>query len=213
MRRLPVYLLIDVSYSMDGEPLRAVQHGVETLSSRLCRNPHALETAYLSVLTFANDVQVDVELTELALFQSPTLKTRGMTSLGLGLKELSLQIKNEVKLSTRDQKGDWKPLIFIMTDGSPTDDWKRGLVDFKQVSSGVVVACAAGEGANIDVLKEITPNVVKLTTLDEGTIGEFFKWVSSSIEVSSTKIETTGEEMNDLFELPPPPQGIDLVKH
>ncbi|TKG95196.1 VWA domain-containing protein [Puteibacter caeruleilacunae] len=213
MRRLPVYLLIDVSYSMKGAPLNAVQSGVEKLATELRRNPHALETAYLSVLTFADNAKVDVELTELPMFQAPIFETRGLTALGKGLKELSARISQEVRKSTQEQKGDWKPLVFIMTDGAPTDNWKVGLKEFQSIKTGVVVACAAGKGADTTVLKEITPNVVKLATADEDSIGEFFKWVSASVGISSTKVESSGKEADNFGELPPPPKGIDLVKH
>ena len=213
MRRLPVYLLIDVSYSMSGEPLNAVQNGVEKLASELRKNPHALETAYLSILTFADDAKVDVPLTELPTFQTPKFKTRGMTALGKGLEEVSKRIAIEVKKTTTEQKGDWKPLVFIMTDGVPTDKWRNGLTEFKKANTGIVVACAAGQGADTSVLQEITPNVVKLSTADEESIGEFFKWVSASVEVSSTKVESSGQQTDNFGELPPPPKGIDLVKY
>lgn len=52
MRRLPVYLLLDTSGSMYGEPIEAVKNGVQTLISTLRSDPYALETAYISVLTF-----------------------------------------------------------------------------------------------------------------------------------------------------------------
>lgn len=213
MRRLPVYLLIDVSGSMSGEPINAVQNGMDKLASELRKNPYALETAWLSVLTFGSDAVVEVELTELPSFQPPKLKIKGATSLGKGLKLLAEKISSEVKKSTPEQKGDWKPLVFIMTDGGPTDSWRAGLEEFKKQKSGIVVACAAGSGADISVLLEITPHVVKLETPDEESIGEFFKWVSSSVQVSSTKVESSGQDADNFGELPPPPKGIDLVKH
>ena len=52
MRRLPVYLLLDTSGSMHGEPIEAVKNGVQTLLTTLKQDPYALETAYVSVITF-----------------------------------------------------------------------------------------------------------------------------------------------------------------
>lgn len=51
-RRLPVYLLLDCSGSMFGEPIEAVRQGLKALLSELRGDPMALETAYLSVITF-----------------------------------------------------------------------------------------------------------------------------------------------------------------
>lgn len=73
-RRLPVYLLLDVSGSMMGEPITAVQNGVQTLVSALNGDPQALESAYLSVITFSNSAQQVVPLTELNQFVPPQLQ-------------------------------------------------------------------------------------------------------------------------------------------
>ena len=51
-RRLPVYLLLDCSGSMVGEPIEAVKNGVKHLLEELKGSPQALETAYISVITF-----------------------------------------------------------------------------------------------------------------------------------------------------------------
>ncbi|BDD05715.1 vWA domain-containing protein [Aureibacter tunicatorum] len=212
MRRLPVYLLVDTSYSMEGQALSAVQNGLENLVAELRRNPYALETAYLSLISFSSNAETLIPLTELMDIQLPVLKTTGATSLGEALELVAVKSQLEVKKSSYDAKGDWKPLVFIMTDGVPTDDWKKGLAEFQAQSWGVVVACGAGPNADLSVLSQITPNVVSLETADEDTIGDFFKWVSSSIGVSSTKVESTGQEVSDLGELPAPPKGINLVK-
>src|SRR4028119_2286837 len=52
MRRLPVYLVLDCSGSMTGEPMEAVRQGMKTLLGELKSDPQALETVYLSVITF-----------------------------------------------------------------------------------------------------------------------------------------------------------------
>lgn len=100
-------------------------------------------------------------------------------------------IAKEVQKTTADTKGDWRPLVFLMTDGSPNDDWRKGLNDFKAARTGVVVACAAGHDADTSVLKEITEIVVQLDTADSSTIKAFFKWVSASISVGSQKVESS----------------------
>ncbi|MDR1084020.1 MAG: VWA domain-containing protein [Deltaproteobacteria bacterium] len=213
MRRLPVYLVLDVSGSMFGEPIEAVKAGVLSMQSALRKDPQALESAYISVLTFSDQVKQVVELTEVAGFTVPELKAGGSTSLGLALKEVTKCANAEVTKTTASEKGDWKPMVFIMTDGTPTDDITSGLSDFKAYKWGVVVACAAGSGARTDVLTQIAgENVVVLETADSNSIAAFFRWVSSSISTTSKKVES-GSDLSGLNTLPPPPSEISLFKN
>ncbi|SFE66549.1 vWA domain-containing protein [Flavobacterium xueshanense] len=211
MRRLPVYLLLDTSGSMSGEPIEAVKNGVQIMISSLRQNPQAIETAFLSVITFDSTAQQIIPLTDLASFQMVDIKATGVTALGEALKLVANKIENEVQKTTTEQKGDWKPLVFIMTDGIPTDDWQSGLNEFKKSKVAFTVACAAGSGADTDILKQITENVVSLDTADSASIGKFFQWVTASIGVSSTKVEDSGKEVTGLSELPPPPSELNIV--
>lgn len=170
MRRLPVYLLLDCSGSMYGEPIEAVKNGVQVLVSTLRQDPYALETAYLSIITFDSSAKQVTPLTELSSFQQPTIEANGCTALGEALSLLANRVDQEVTKTTAEQKGDWKPLVFIMTDGVPTDDLNKGLAEFKKRKFGMVVACAAGQGADTNVLKQITESVVQLDTADSSTI-------------------------------------------
>ena len=202
MRKLPIYLLLDTSGSMHGEPIEAVKNGVDMLVSTLLSDPYALETAYLSVITFDSAAQQLVPLTELPKFQAPQLQAAGCTALGGALALLAQRIDTEVTTTTAEQKGDWRPLVFIMTDGKPTDDLQFGLEQFRQRKTGMVVACAAGQ---------ITPNVVQLATADSSTIKAFFKWVSASISTSSKAVENAAKETTSFSELPPPPPEVNIV--
>jgi uncharacterized protein YegL len=211
MRKLPVYLLLDTSGSMSGEPIEAVKNGVQIMISSLRQNPQAIETAYLSVITFDNSARQIIPLTDLSSFQMKDIQATGTTALGDALKVVSNCIDNEVAKTTHETKGDWKPLVFIMTDGVPTDNWQSGLNEFKKRKVAFTIACAAGDGADTNLLKQITDNVVSLDTADSQSISKFFAWVSASIGVSSSKVEESGKEVAGLNELPPPPAELNIV--
>jgi len=211
MRKLPVYLLLDTSGSMHGEPIEAVRNGMQTLVSALRQDPHALESAYLSVITFAETAAQVVPLTELAQFQLPALTASGTTSMGAALTLLAERVQAEVAKTTADQKGDWKPIVFMMTDGAATDDLTAGIGAIKAARIGTLIACAAGPAANTAELQRITDSVVRLDTTDSITIRAFFKWVSASIATTSQKVDLNKKEAAGLLDLPPPPPEINVV--
>ena len=211
MRKLPVYVLLDTSGSMMGEPIEAVKNGVQVMISSLRQNPQAIETAFLSIITFNSTAQQVVPLTDLSSFQTPDIQASGTTALGGALELVSTCIDNEVASTTAESKGDWKPLIFIMTDGIPTDNIQKGLTELKKRHTAIIVACAAGSGADTSFLKQITENVVSLDTADSQSISKFFAWVTASIGVTSSKVEDSGKEATGLNELPPPPSELNIV--
>ena len=167
VRRLPVYLLLDCSGSMYGERIEAVKQGVKSLVTELKGDPQALETAYISVITFSNTAKQDAALTELMLFKEPELKASGATMFGRALNLLMDCINTEVRKSTETQKGDWRPLVFILTDGAPSDveDFKQSAEKLKAMKIANIVACAAGADADTTYLKMITDNVLMMNTL------------------------------------------------
>lgn len=210
IRRLPVYLLLDCSGSMTGEPIEAVRQGVKALLDELRSDPQAMETAYLSVIQFASDAQQTVPLTELMLFQEPAISAGGATSMGEALEVLLDCANKEVRKSTADQKGDWRPLVFILTDGNPTDPdtFDRVAPIVKSSKFANIIACAAGSDVETKYLKKITDNVLLLNSLTPGALAEFFKWVSSSIKLSSKSVDASPAEG---FSLPAPPAGFVVV--
>jgi len=180
---------------MTGEPIEAVKNGVQMMVHSLRQNPQAIETAFVSIITFDSEAKQLIPLTDLASFQTIDLKAAGTTALGAALSLLADKLENEVTKTTLEQKGDWKPIVFIMTDGVPTDDWQAGFQKLKAVKKGLIVGCAAGNNANDKVLKEIADQVVRLSNTDADSIGKFFQWVSASIATTSTKVEETGIDL------------------
>ncbi len=209
-RRLPVYLLLDCSGSMMGEPIEAVRQGIKALLSELRGDPQALETAYLSVITFDSRARQIMPLTELMMFREPELNAGGATSLGAALNVLIDCVENEVRKASDTQKGDWRPLVFILTDGSPTDieDFNNAVRRVKDLKAANIIACAAGSSAKTSYLKQITENVLMMNTLSAGDMAQFFAWVSGSIKMSSKSMDAApGTPVT----LPPPPEGFVIV--
>jgi uncharacterized protein YegL len=209
IRRLPVYLVLDCSGSMTGEPIEACRQGVKALLADLRGDPQALETAFLSVITFNNSAQQVCPLTELTAFAEPALAASGTTALGDALRLLEQCLDREVRKSTPTQKGDWKPLVFLMTDGQPDAGWEPAADAIKAKRVGKVIACAAGPAANSTLLKRITEDVVELSNLQPDQLKAFFKWVSSSIKMTSQNIDRPATVLER--DLPPPPAGIVIV--
>ena len=211
MRRLPVYLVLDTSGSMLGEPIESVKNGIQVMVSALLQDPYALETAFLSIITFDSSARQLAPLTELTSFQLPDLQANGTTALGEALSLLAQKIDSEVTKSTAEVKGDWNTLIFLMTDGEPTDDWQNGVAALKKMKTGMLIACADGAKANTCILKQLTEIVVQLDTADSATINSFFKWVSASVTTGSQKIDSGFGEAATLKDLPPPPPEVNIV--
>ena len=111
-------------------------------------------------------------------------------------------------MGSREQKGDWMPLLFLLTDGKPSDlmVYEEAIKRIKQHQFTNIVACAAGPKAKTEPLKKLTENVFTLDTMDSSTFKKFFQWVTINVQQGG---RTMG--VSEQTELPAPPAEVNLV--
>ena len=219
MRRLPVYLLLDTSGSMAGSPIQAVRLGVEQFQKEVDSDPFAKESVYMGVITFGGEAQfVTKGLISfedfLGEFHPDSLSADGQTPLGQALWLLVESLDKDVKSSVKGgEKGDWKPLVFIYTDGEPTDEWqepRQVILDrtSKKVINMITVGC--GPRINEQNLKEIAIGPTFKMNNDDASFKRFFQWVSQSVRAASKAVSQPGGGDKPAT-LPPPPDGIQYI--
>lgn len=210
MRRLPVYILLDTSGSMRGEPIHSVNVGLQSMLSALRQDPYALESVHLSIITFDLEAKVYLPLTPLDQVQLADIDvpSAGATFMGAALELLAEQVNQQLQKSNDEVKGDWRPLLFVMTDGSPSDvyAYQQAIPVIQQLNFASIVACAAGPKAKQEHLLQLTDKVVVLDTMDAASFAGFFKWVSASVVLGSSSAGISGS-----VSLPPPPPEVQLV--
>lgn len=190
MRRLPVYFVIDVSDSMVGEPLEAVNDGLSKCMEVLRSDPYALETAFINVIAFAGKVEKLVDMEEAYLCRMPEFNVGAGTSFGKALDFLMKDIEANVRKGTHEVKGDWRPVVFFFTDGNPTDNYERVLERWKKnyAMKCNTVMIALGKSVCLSTAQEITEDVIQIKDSTPSRIKNVFKWISSSVQSHSASV-------------------------
>lgn len=183
MRRLPIFLVVDISESMAGESHRQMQEAINRLVQRLRCDPYALESVHISVIAFAGAAGVIAPLTELMSFYAPRLPMGSGTSLGAALELTMNEIQKNVVVSQADKKGDFKPLVYVLSDGVATDDTHRTINrwqnEFKHRAK--LIAVGLGNFANLSALNQIAELTFRI---DDQDLEEAYLALTRSIEDS-----------------------------
>ncbi len=218
-RRLPVYLLLDTSGSMAGAPIQALRLGVEQFKKEVESDPFAKESVYMGIITFGGEAEfVTKGLVPFENFsrefRTDSLIANGQTPLGQALWLLVESLDKDIRSSVKGgEKGDWKPLIFILTDGEPTDEWQEPQQvilnrSSKKVINMITVGC--GPRINEQNLKDISIGPTFKMDNDDASFKRFFQWVSQSVRVASKAVSQFGGG-DKPADLPPPPDGIQYI--
>lgn len=202
MRRLPVFFVLDCSESMIGENYSGMENGFETIVRSLRTNPHALETVHIAVIAFAGIAKTIAPLLELVSFYPPKLPIGSGTNLGEALDVLMKEIDKSVTKTTQEVRGDWRPIIYLFTDGKPTDNSTPAIEKWKKqyASGATMVAVGLGQAADFKALRELTENVILFENSEPGDFTKFIDWITASVLAQSKSVRE-GTQAGDVINL------------
>jgi uncharacterized protein YegL len=191
--RCPVILLLDTSTSMTGDPVQALMRGVRVFKEEIHRNTKASLTVEVAVVSFG-PVQLLQDFVTIEHFTPPTLEAEGLTPIGEAI-EFSLDLleaRKDIYKSYGIQY--YRPWIFMITDGAPTDDWQAAAqrLHVGEEDGRYSFFSVAVEGADIPKLKQISPPNRPPILLNGLDFQELFIWLSNSMKrVSSGRVGET----------------------
>lgn len=178
--RCACLLLLDVSGSMGGQPINELNAGLATFKSELSTDSLAMKSVEVGIITFG-PVDVVLPFQSAETFYPPILNAQGDTPMGTAI-EQGLEM---VRLRKEEYRANgvsyYRPWVFLITDGSPTDSWHRAaqLVREGEASKSFAFFAIGVKGANMETLKQIS--VREPLMLDGLKFSNLFSWLSSSL--------------------------------
>lgn len=183
--RVPIALCLDVSGSMEGEPIQELNQGVRLFLESLQEDPIARFSAEVAIVTFSDSAVLHLDFQSLErIKEAPVLSAFGQTDLGGGVL-LALSVLQNRKQQYQQAGVDYfQPWLVLMTDGQPTtqDHFRAAELVRKLEEEGrlVVFPIAIGPNADMAVLAMFSDKrrPLRLRGLN---FQEFFTWLSKSV--------------------------------
>lgn len=185
--RCPCLLLLDTSYSMQGRPIEELNNGLIAYKDELSADSLAMKRVETAILTFG-PINVENGFCTVNDFYPPVLEPRGDTPMGSAITQGLEMIRQRKEEYRQNGISFYRPWVFLITDGAPTDDWVGAASMIKEGESSKAFAFfAVGvDGANMDILDQIS--VREPLKLDGLKFRELFVWLSNSMKAVSQSV-------------------------
>ena len=194
--RCPCLLLLDVSSSMGGEPISELNRGLRTFIQELQEDRMAVKRVELAIVEFG-PVQLVTDWTSADLCAPLQLEVKDNTPMGEAILK-GLELLETRKQSYRDHSiSYYRPWVFLITDGTPTDDWELAAQKVHQGEQQKKFSFyAVGVGnADLNVLNQISVrDPLRLKGLE---FRKLFAWLSSSLGTHSRSALSQALELAD----------------
>jgi uncharacterized protein YegL len=178
--RCPCLLLLDTSGSMQGKPIRELNEGLTVLKDELMADQLASKRVEIAIVTFG-PVQVVTDFQSPDTFTPPQLRASGDTPMGAAIEGGIAMLRTRKDTYKENGVDYFRPWIFLITDGGPTDGWHAAANQVKlgESSKQFQFFAVGVDGANFDVLQQICVRApLKLSGL---RFRDLFSWLSSSL--------------------------------
>ena len=183
--RCPCLLLLDTSVSMRGEPLAQLNQGIRTFKDELMTDGMAVQRVEVAVVTFG-PVAVVSEFQTVDLFEPPQLHPTGDTPMGAAIVKGLDMIDARKRDYRKAGVSYYRPWIFMITDGAPSDDWSQASARIHAGDNGEAKAFsffAVGvAGADMGVLTRICSPSRPPVPLSGLEFRKMFVWLSASMK-------------------------------
>jgi uncharacterized protein YegL len=178
--RVASILVLDVSGSMLGTPVSQLNEGIRAYKNELAGDSLASKRVEVCIITFGGQVAVLNDFTTADNFIPPELQAEGDTPMG---RAISMAVEKVAERKAEYRSNGvmyYRPWIFLITDGAPTDEWRSAAQRVREGESKKEFSFwAIGvEGADMGILRQIS--VREPLMLRGMQFKELFKWLSNS---------------------------------
>lgn len=182
--RCPCLLLLDTSGSMAGRPIEELNAGIRAFYEELQSDSLAVKRVEVALISFG-PVRIISTFSTADFFLDPTLAAEGDTPLGEAITTGIDLIRKRKEEYRSNGISFYRPWIFLITDGSPTDKWQHAASMVREGENAKAFAFFAigVQNADMNVLRQIS--VREPLRLQGLKFREFFQWLSNSMKSAS----------------------------